>query len=45
MASYLVNGVVDAWTESAMYTEDAIVHDGCQREVVEYISAVAPDIE
>lgn len=42
---YLIDGVVDSWTESTVNTEKTIVYDGCEREIVENISTIAPNIE
>ena len=40
-----VDGVVDSRAEPTMHAEDRVINDGSQREVVENISAVPPDVE
>lgn len=45
LVCYLINRVVDAWTESSVHAEDAIVDDSSEGEVVEDISAVSPYVE
>lgn len=41
----LVDGVVDAGTETSVHAEETIVDDRCQGEVVEYVSTIPPHVE
>ena len=38
----LINGV-NAWAQTSVYTEDLIVDDTAQREIVEHVRKVMPD--
>ena len=45
LQSYLINRVIDAWTEPAVHAENAVINDRSQRHVVEYISTISPHIQ
>ena len=36
---------VDGWREASMHTEYLIVYNGCQCEVIKYLSAIAPNVD